>query len=260
MLQACETGGISMRSLVDTLRINAYTEKQGMYFLKLPRPSELTPCFPDIDTVRFTTAQEESPLAIAMKNSTHRFLTDSEDDVIKRASYAPDHLPFLPPSHSYKRTPVYPSIATPQQALAAGIPFVDSASADLSASTTGDSSTSADKRMSLLDERIRTTRLVEASLQNLIRATSKAGAPDPSGHAGEAQAGDAVNHDGTSVKKDEQIITLLKKYEKDAAICNFEVEWYGGARSGGAITVSEKEQGAGAGQQAAQRKRGRWKY
>lgn len=194
-----------------------------------------------------------------MKNSTHRFLTDSEDDVVKRASYAPDHLPFLPPSHSYKRTPVYPSIATPQQALAAGIPFVDPTSAELSASTNGDSSTSADKRMSLLDERIRTTRLVEASLQNLIRATSKAGAPDPSGHAGEAQAGDAVNHDGTSVKKDEQIITLLKKYEKDAAICNFEVEWYGGVRSGGAIAVGEKE-GAGAGQQAAQRTRGRWKY
>lgn len=163
------------------------------------------------------------------------------------------------------RTPVYASIATPEQAEVAGIPVVDMSRALEYNQPADIESQTADARITQLDARIRTTRLVEASLQNLIRATSKASqkAKDGSGALDEG-----MDEDGqvTVVKRKnpkENLLVLLKKYEQDAAICNFELEWYpaGGTKPNVAesvtkdvVTRSQVNQFAGP-----QRKRGRWK-
>ena len=206
-------------------------------------------------------------------DSTKAFLTDSQSDPARMASYALSFLPYLPPSHSYKQTPVYPSIATSSQAQAAGIPMNDQ-DLTLTANVTSEHGvmqlerTTADKRMSQLDARIRTTRLVEASLQNLIRATSKANQQT------DVAAGEnAMLLDEIKQPKDD-MGTLLKRYERDAAVCNFEVEWYG---VGGNVAIAnpagvnallatgaalengqtDNAQTVSGGQ--GQRKRGRWK-
>ncbi|CAD6572574.1 MAG: hypothetical protein CYPHOPRED_004884 [Cyphobasidiales sp. Tagirdzhanova-0007] len=207
MLAACDDGGIPLRGLVNALKSNAEAGGEGINDLILPP------------------AQSESATTVLF-DPVKRFLTDSHDDTTRLASYAPSFLPFLPPSHSYKQTPVYPCIATPSQAQAAGIrlPGTDASFAGNKQERTMEKSfegTTADKRMSQLDARIRTTRLVEASLQNLIRATSKAN-----------QQPDAIVEEEPFVEGQEivckqpkdDIGVLLKRYERDAAICNFERE------------------------------------
>lgn len=193
-----------------------------------------------------------------------RFLPDSEDDTHRKADYAPDFLPVLPPSHSYMRTPVYASIATPAQAEVAGIPIIDMSRALEYNQQANIEGQSADARISQLDARIKTTRLVEASLQNLLRATSKAGQNTKDGSiTDEDMDGDAS---GVPVKRKqpkEHMLVLLKKYERDAAICNFELEWYpaGGLKAAvndatgkDAVPRNQVSQFAGPA-----RKRGRWK-
>ena len=163
------------------------------------------------------------------------------------------------------RTPVYASIATPEQAEVAGIPIIDMSRALEYNQPADIDSQTADTRLTQLDARIRTTRLVEASLQNLIRATSKASQKtrDGSGVSDEAMDEDTQ---GTVTKKKqpkENLLVLLKKYEQDAAICNFELEWYpaGGTKPNisesvtkDVVSRSQVNQFAGP-----QRKRGRWK-
>lgn len=162
------------------------------------------------------------------------------------------------------RTPVYASIATPEQAEVAGIPIVDMSraleynqQADIEGQT-------ADARITQLDARIRTTRLVEASLQNLIRATSKASQKTKEGSAqDEEMDGSAQGVIAKRKQPKENLLILLKKYEQDAAICNFELEWYpaGGTKpqvsesiTKDVVLRSQANQFAGP-----QRKRGRWK-
>lgn len=162
------------------------------------------------------------------------------------------------------RTPVYASIATPEQAQVAGIPIVDMSRALEYNQQADIEGQSADARITQLDARIRTTRLVEASLQNLIRATSKASQKTIDGSA----QNDDVDGDITSTlakrkQSRENLLVLLKKYERDAAVCNFELEWYpaGGVKPNvseaitkDAIPRTQVNQFAGP-----QRKRGRWK-
>lgn len=160
------------------------------------------------------------------------------------------------------RTPVYASIATPEQAEVAGIPIIDMSRALEYNQQADIEGQSADARISQLDARIKTTRLVEASLQNLLRATSKASTKD----------GAAIDEDmdeearGAVVKRKqpkEHLLVLLKKYERDAAVCNFELEWYpaGGMKatlndSSAKDTVPRNQISQFAGPA---RKRGRWK-
>lgn len=190
------------------------------------------------------------------EDPTHRFLPDDESRASRRAAYVPDHLPDLPPAHSYKRTLVYSSVSTAAQAKAARIPLKDITIGSGNKDTVDLTIDSADARIALLDSRIKTTRLVEASLQNLIRATSKAsqnGNDIPDVDMKEDNAAEIAR------KANEVVATLLKRYEKDAAICNFETDWYG---PGGAAVNVGGHSGNNAAQtasQIAQRKKGRWK-
>ena len=154
-----------------------------------------------------------------------------------------------------------------------------------------ESMTTADARITHLDSRIRTTRLVEASLQSLISATSKSKAARKLTKL-EAEGGDEENEAerlastaSVNVNADEagqvaagatrrqtskeDAVILLERYEKDMAVCNFERDWYGAASAGLSSTAAAASQAqggtgtnAGAGQVGAgagQRKRGRWR-
>lgn len=200
------------------------------------------------------------PEADPIKN----FLPDSKEDTHRRADYAPDFLPVLPPSHSYMRTPVYAYIATPEQAEVAGIPIIDMSRAVEYNQQADIEGQSADARIEQLDARIKTTRLVEASLQNLIRATSKASQKTKDDVLPqEDMEGDTTDELVKRKQPRENLLLLLKKYERDAAVCNFELEWY--PAGGGKPIISEAvtkdviprtqvNQFAGP-----TRKRGRWK-
>lgn len=140
--------------------------------------------------------------------------------------------------------------------------------------------TSADARMVQLDAQIRTTRLVEASLQNLIRATSKASQSAHRQEDDDHEESTVVDDMGNTtsvltVKRGrEDLTTLLKRYEKDAAICNFEIDWYasaavggggGGSQSAMAAVVGDTVANPGralvlAGAATQARKKGRWKF
>lgn len=193
---------------------------------------------------------QSKELDLAIRDPTIKFLPDAPEDTTRRASYAPQHFPVLPPSHSYKQTPVYPSIATPDQAAIAGMPLFNPFGPERQ--PTDLEQTSADARISQLDSRIRTTRLVEASLQSLIRATTKGKAVQ------QAAAQDEVNaEEGAVVQTSmEDMAILLERYERDAAVCNFEVDWYG---KGGKQSAIADVTGQVPTQTAGQRKRGRWK-
>lgn len=162
------------------------------------------------------------------------------------------------------RTPVYASIAPPEQAEIAGIPVVDMSRALEYNQQADIEKLSADARITQLDARIRTTRLVEASLQNLIRATSKASQKTKDvSTANEDMEMNSADSVAKRKQPRENLVLLLKKYEQDAAICNFELEWYpaGGTKltikepvAKDAVSRSQTNQFAGP-----QRKRGRWK-
>ena len=189
-------------------------------------------------------------LEIAIRDPTIKFLPDGPDDTKRKADYAPEHFPNLPPSHSYRQTPVYPPLATIDQATIAGMPLFNPFGPERQ--PTDLEQTSADVRISQLDSRIRTTRLVEASLQSLIRATTKGKAVQQSA------AQDEVNADENAVVQTskEDMAILLERYERDAAVCNFEVDWYG---KGGKQAALADVTGQAVAQVAGQRKRGRWK-
>ena len=255
--------------------------------------------------------------ARAIRDPAQFFLPDGEDEVARTSPYAPTHLPKLPPAHSYKRTAVFPPIADREQAATAGMPLASAFAPGVvggpaAAAGTGagagigiagaaqsaaqlaldsESMTTADARITHLDSRIRTTRLVEASLQSLISATSKSKAArkltkleaeggdeeneaerlaSSANNANADEAGLAAATGGATRRQTskEDAVILLERYEKDMAVCNFERDWYGAASTGlsssQAQTQAQGQAGtnAGAGQAGAgagQRKRGRWK-
>ena len=76
---------------------------------------------------------------------------EAEMELNDRLDIQPDFFPPLPPKHSWKRTPVHPESI-------------------LNDTATGETNAS----KSVHDDRVRTTRLVEASLRNLIQASNDA--------------------------------------------------------------------------------------
>jgi len=256
IVYACSNQGIDIDSLQKTIDDNQKARQSG-----------------DDTDLPIELQSEPSPSStFTASEIARRFLADEPNDTTRRASCAPDFLPFLPPSHSYKRTPTFPSLSTAAQAKAAGLSLLSGqvrSKADVAADEA--ESTSADARMVQLDAQIRTTRLVEASLQNLIRATSQA---SQSAHDNDEQAQEektVVDDFGntTSVltfkRGREDLTTLMKRYEKDAALCNFEIDWYGSGGGAGSQTSSNTNPTAGhalvlAGAASQARKKGRWKF
>lgn len=164
------------------------------------------------------------------------------------------------------QTPVYAQIAPPELAEVAGIPLVDISKALEYNQHVDIEGISADARMSQLDARIKTTRLVEASLQNLIRATSKASQKHQDINVEEEeesmQGGGAAQAIQRKQKAKENLLVLLKKYERDAGVCNFEVEWYPATTTSSALSIAAKEgsmKAIGSQFVGPQKKRGRWK-
>lgn len=287
LLAACSNQGITLEGVDGLIQQNSALRDQ------LPR------------------LRTPSSNAKPIRDPAQFFLPDGEDEVARTAPYAPTHLPKLPPAHSYKRTAVFPPIADQEQAATAGMPLASAfapggagGTGDARAGTSGgahaaqltldaEAMTTADARITHLDSRIRTTRLVEASLQSLISATSKSKAARKLTKL-EAEGGDEENeaerlassaNANTNVNADEagqvaagatrrqtskeDAVILLERYEKDMAVCNFERDWYGAASAGlaSAAAAASQAQGgtgtnAGAGQVGAgagQRKRGRWR-
>lgn len=246
-VEACTNQGITLGGLSKVIADNKAHRGQFVPLLTFTNGSDRSP-----DNVPQLSQSKE--LELAIRDPTVKFLPDAPEDVKRRADCAPEHFPTLPPSHSYKQTPVYPSLATPEQAAIAGMPLLNPFGPERQAggAAVETEQTSADVRISQLDSRIRTTRLVEASLQSLIRATTKGKAVQ------QAAAQDEVNaEEGAVVQTSkEDMAILLERYERDAAICNFEVEWYGKGGKQAALADVTAQTTA---QIAGQRKRGRWK-
>lgn len=210
------------------------------------------------ETIPLAEAEAAQSSRELLADLTQIMLSETSDATQStRPYYAQDHLPALPPSHSYKRTPVYSMVTTAAQAEAARLPLKDITIGSGRQDTVNLAVNTADARIALLDSRIKTTRLVEASLQNLMGATSKAYQRE---HSKDAEPAD-MSMDGTQLdtaNTAEAMAVLLKKYENDAAVCNFEVDWY----APGGVSVMTAAAGTAAAHiqaQIAQRKKGRWR-
>lgn len=90
---------------------------------------------------------EEEEMALVLPQDAN----EAEMELNDRLDIQPDFFPPLPPKHSWKRTPVHP-----ESTLNEHLPGENNAS------------------KSIHDDRVRTTRLVEASLRNLIQASNDA--------------------------------------------------------------------------------------